>query len=772
MRSKITVIVCLFSFTFAQVAPATVFINEVLMNPPGSSNDDTREYVEIVGTPGKKLDGYAFTLINGGQRRHYALGTMDCAMLNSIGEGTPEVDEFFSLDGLQIGPNGILVLGIGPTGAYPTILADSNFRRWTTVWQSNPGDPHGKLSNDGSNTILLLRNRPGDTQATGDNGDVRWGKDRVHVDSEVTSPVDTNICIGGSNNGSPCQDSSVCVGGGVCSAGQADLLGDGNVDKGEPNGMAAPCGPNSVDLKGASTLEDESDDLEIVDEISYEHDQGWEYDFDARHVDIGSTSNGLPYRHVHALDDPQGINPDAFSRVDYRTKGPGWTPVAGATGEMGNGNNWQDTATEQWIRGESAATTATCPPPGGNPSPPFFYDNCTNVNPDSIQPFLTNVPLWLNDGAGVDYNFAAQNTYEIMAGRVNPLAVPFIPGDADRDGACSASDIAKIAVFFGDDDWVFSNSFSESAQGDGGDPAAQIRPWDVDMTGDHGIEPTDLQWALNFQGNTDGRIVGQRYDSTTPSATGVHLNPNTGVNVAVTATAASGCGRPISALFIGDVVDVTVSAQVTAGANLSAGQENGVMQFAHDVAVSSGGVLELVGVTPINGFNTTRAAIQSPQGAGGELGVKLVNGYTTAFNRGLTAADAMYRVSFQAVAPGSTNVSIAAATEAKFAASTPGGMKIGHTRNLQTLGAFNIATVSYGDPESASYPAAIGITVTPGLHGDVNGDTFVNLSDVPLFVNVLLGTDTIPAHVAASDLNCDTAVNGRDIEGMIDAILP
>jgi len=56
--------------------------------------------------------------------------------------------------------------------------------------------------------------------------------------------------------------------------GQIDQFGDGNLDKGEPNGM----GGFTLDLKGSSTPEDPGDDLEIVDELSYEHDRGWEYD--------------------------------------------------------------------------------------------------------------------------------------------------------------------------------------------------------------------------------------------------------------------------------------------------------------------------------------------------------------------------------------------------------------------------------------------------------------------------------------------------------------
>jgi hypothetical protein len=39
-----------------------------------------------------------------------------------------------------------------------------------------------------------------------------------------------------------------------------------------------------------------TDDLEVVDEVSYEDARGWQYDMDSRHVDAGSTLAGLPDR--------------------------------------------------------------------------------------------------------------------------------------------------------------------------------------------------------------------------------------------------------------------------------------------------------------------------------------------------------------------------------------------------------------------------------------------------------------------------------------------
>ena len=666
-------------------AAATVFINEVFINPPGSGADDTREFIELLGTPGMKLDGYAVALVNGALTKYYPL--------NSIPPrpDAQEIDEFFSLDGLQLGPNGILVLGIGTSNYYPTLLADSNFQRWNTLWNGGLDTP-GKLNNDGSNTVFLLRNRPGRTQANPTHpGGLRWGKD-ITPDDELLRPVIDP------QTGLP-----------------SDQYGDGNLDWGQPNGID---GGLTRDMVGKSTLADLSDDLEIVDEVSYEHERGWEYDVDSRHVDAGSLLSGLPYRHVHALDDPQGFNPDALTRVDYRTSGPGWPPAPGATGELPNGNNWQDTATEQWIRGESVVGTG-----GAGGAPQFFYSNAANTNPDAIQPYTTNVPLWLDDGVAPDYSFGAAYTYQIMAGRVSPLAIPFIPGDADRDGDCDADDIAKIAGVFGDDDWIFSNAFAEAPEGDGGDPATQVRPWDVDATGDNGIEASDLQWTLNFQGNTNGRIVGRRYDSTDPSATGVYLNPNAGVACTVTASVHVPSGHPLSALIVNETVEITVRAQVTGGANTSPDQQNGVMQFVHDLNLSVGAVAAVEEVAALGVFDFTRAEIMVPQGIGGDRGIQLVNGYTTSFTEGLAGAADLYRVTLRTLGTGSAGVAIVPTAVSKFALSTPRGLKVGHTDQN-------------GNPTAASYPALLTVTVSgPTIKvGDLNCDGVVDFADINPFV--------------------------------------
>ncbi|MHC4089909.1 MAG: hypothetical protein ACYSVY_06465 [Planctomycetota bacterium] len=693
----------------APVAQATVFVNEVYINPPGAS-DNGREFIELLGTPGRKLDGYAIAVLDGTEEKFYPLDSIPPVPLPH-----PEIDELFSLDGLTLGPNGILVLGIetGSTFWYPALLADSHFAWWLVIWNGGLDAP-SQLGNDGSFTIMLVRNRPGRTEAEPTHPDgLRWGKDIPH-DAELFTPVLDPV-----------------------DGLWKDQWGNGDLDMGQSNGL----GGDTLDIKGALTSGDITDDVEIVDEVSYEDGRGWEYDLDERHVDLGSGFGGLPERRVHTMDDPAAFNPDALSRVDYRTKGDGWPPGGGGSGELLNGNNWQDTATEQWIRGEG--TTGNVPSEGNRLG--FFYANDPNVDPEAVQPYTTHVPLWLDDGVAPDYDFGPATTYEITAGRINPLAVAFIPGDSDRDGDCDADDISKLAAVFGDDDWIFSNSFPTAPEGVSGDPATQTRPWDVDATGDNGIEASDLQWTLNFLGDTTGQVVGFQYDSPTPASSGVVLNSNVGLECTVTSSVNIPSGHTLATLLVGDIVEVTVSGEVTAGANGAGGEENGIMQYVHDVAISAPGVLEVISIEPQGPFNTTRASLQVLQGTDGDLGVQLVNGHTTSFSEGLTGPAALYRLTLQAIGAGSTDVTISPAAAAAFAASTPQGLKSGHTD-------------SNGNPSSTFYPASLSATVGEPIPGDLDGDGDVDLTDYDAFAACVTG----PLILAPADYDGDGDVDLDD----------
>jgi len=668
---------------------AVVFINEVFLNPPGQVLDTDYEFIELLGTPGMKLDGYAIAILNGTQNELYPLGSIPPVPIPAC-----EIDEFFSLDGLTLGGNGLLSLLMRNPSAYyyPDLygvsqMSDSNWVLRSGRWNGGIDIP-GSIKDNGSTTFVLVRNRPGRTQADPCNpAGLRWGKTILH---------DAQLKILDNN----------------------DQWGNGDLDEGEPNGL----GGNTLDMCGTSTASDANDDLEVVDEVSFEDGQGWEYDTDNRHVDANSAVAGIPHRHVHALDDPAGFNPDALSRVDYRTKGIGWTPM-GDFGEMANGNNWQDTATEQWVRGSSINTSG--------PPKRFYYVNTSNLDPQAVQPYLTNVPLWLNDGIASNYNFATANTYEIVAGKLNPLAVPFIPGDCDRDGVCDANDIDKIKAVFGDTDWIFANSTPGSAETDSGDPVTQTRPWDLDATGDNGIEANDLQWTLNFQGDSTGQIVGIKYTSPAAATTGVYLSSNAGVQCTITTDINIPSGHTLSTLQVCDIVKITIKGQVTAGPNTVSGKENGIMQYIHDAVISSAGVLKVTSVEATGSFSKTKESLEALQGTNGDLGVEIINGYTTSFTQGISNPNDLYRVTLRAIGQGSASVNIQPAADSMFAASTPRGLKIGHTN-------------SYGDPNSSFYPSTISVTVYPPA-GDINGDGKVDLRDFAILANQWRQSPGVPS---------------------------
>ncbi len=102
--TKSGVVVIVWILIVSPGVQAMVFINEVFINPPGSS-DDNCEFIELLGTPGKKLDGYAIAVLNGTEEKYY-----DANLMLPPPFPAPEIDEFFSLDGQSLGSNGLLVL--------------------------------------------------------------------------------------------------------------------------------------------------------------------------------------------------------------------------------------------------------------------------------------------------------------------------------------------------------------------------------------------------------------------------------------------------------------------------------------------------------------------------------------------------------------------------------------------------------------------------------------------------------------------------------------
>ncbi len=73
-------------------------------------------------------------------------------------------------------------------------------------------------------------------------------------------------------------------------------------------------------------------------------------------------------------------------------------------------------------------------------------------------------------------------------------------------------------------------------------------------------------------------------------------------------------------------------------------------------------------------------------------------------------------------------------------------------------------------PDMTAAPGHQFVTVNLLLPGDINGDNAVNANDAANLVAVLLGLDTAPAHVSASDLNRDGMADGADVQFFISAL--
>lgn len=87
--------------------------------------------------------------------------------------------------------------------------------------------------------------------------------------------------------------------------------------------------------------------------------------------------------------------------------------------------------------------------------------------------------------------------------------------------------------------------------------------------------------------------------------------------------------------------------------------------------------------------------------------------------------------------------------------------------------AFGTTTVTYTATDAANNSTQCNFDVTVAVFPDLNDDGFLTESgDLPLFVNVLLGSDATPLRVYRSDTNCDGSVDGRDTTGFIDALVP
>jgi hypothetical protein len=153
-----------FMFLAAGTAHAQVIINEVYTNPPGGGSVDNQwEYIELYGKPGMSLTGYMIASVFGGadpDNDNIPGPRPDSSW--DRGDEVPEIDEAYSLDGLTIGSNGFLVLynNQASNSQIPALLPAATNRATFGTSHVPSGDVAGRIKNDGSATIVLIRRRP------------------------------------------------------------------------------------------------------------------------------------------------------------------------------------------------------------------------------------------------------------------------------------------------------------------------------------------------------------------------------------------------------------------------------------------------------------------------------------------------------------------------------------------------------------------------------------------------------------------------------------
>jgi len=75
----------------------------------------------------------------------------------------------------------------------------------------------------------------------------------------------------------------------------------------------------------------------------------------------------------------------------------------------------------------------------------------------------------------------------------------------------------------------------------------------------------------------------------------------------------------------------------------------------------------------------------------------------------------------------------------------------------------------------SSWAIRVGETSAPAGNcdvGDCDGSGAVDMADVDCLVNILLGFDTDPAHIANADANSGGTLDGHDVQAFVNRLLP
>ena len=366
----------------ASAASAQIVINEVFENPP-NGGDQAWEYIELYGPVGYDLTGYAVALLKGG-----ADTDGDEVPDGAFMQKRPVIEEAFSLDGWEIGPNGYFVVynseQFGATGMENFLIPDPDYKFFLPESTENrrfvdgasfgalhipSNDGAGKLGNEESSTYVLVRRRPGHSLDA--MGQSVYGP-------EYAWKKNTDI----------------------------DLDFNSRLDFGDEHTLGVPTYPSDQD---ANLIQP----VQIIDEIAWSNEGGKEFNTPG----LGINKN--------ELSETPGFNPDAISRVRYYRENPliGWT--------IGNSEEVSRTsiADESWIYGETRDYRIGSPPdaddlqPGGEGYTQYRPEQF-DLGPDGLPGTMDDELNWL---APIDPNGPAYS-YD-GPGDDNPLVAPFF-GDS------------------------------------------------------------------------------------------------------------------------------------------------------------------------------------------------------------------------------------------------------------------------------------------------------------------------------------------------------
>jgi hypothetical protein len=404
------------------MAHAQIVLNEVYPNPPGSGTiDDRWEYIEIYGPAGMNLTGYLVASVFGG-------GDPDSDNIPGPlpagwdgGDEVAEIDEAWSLDGLTIGSNGLLVIynNAQSSLARPMFAPGTNFATFQ-VSHCPTTDVGGRVKNDGSATFTLVRKRP--FHALNASGVSLY--DGVLATTITNGPLTypSNIRYAWRKDVNPDVDFN----------GRIDFNGIGSLLLG--GNAPAEIGVNSERaatpaVGGPKFLEP----YQMVDDIAWSNGGGKEY--------VRSSQN--------EISDTAAFNPDAASRVRYLGSNPNAGHVFVA-GEMKPSR----IADEEFIYGDVLDT--------GPQSLPLISYNAAPLIGGPTDP---NGPTYnilgqldaqgtylLNDINLTGFQLTPGNFNDVDStgvGGINITQFRFVTGDFNFDGVVNCDDKAIIEANLG-----------------------------------------------------------------------------------------------------------------------------------------------------------------------------------------------------------------------------------------------------------------------------------------------------------------------------------